>query len=345
MAKKYTVLETWIVNETKPEESNSASQTYDRMGQQAAGKLPVIDVEQDFQDEKHFYDEARIRDFVAHLAGAATVLDIGPGDGWPLLRIAPFFKSVTGIDPSQKRVDGCQANAEKLGITNVTVKKLSAMELDFKDNSFDGVVAASSIEQCADPFQVLREVFRVLKPGGKFRVEFECFSQQEKGVTERVFLTETEESLGYHYVLQHHRPPWERNYLVKLSNEPETNKAFKKLADLIERIGPNPSLNPEVGLQFLERNQAAITKSSWYELEHFTSVTMKETLEEVGFVNVRISFSAATLARTMWPRIKESGLSDEQVKNVLQGLADVAVRLDAPASLGEPVVAVKPSNL
>ncbi len=328
----------------KPEESNSAEQTYERMQQQAAGKLPVIDVEQNFREEDHFCDEARVRDFAAHLAGAETVLDIGPGDGWPLLRIAPFFKSATGIDPSQKRIDTCQANADKLTITNVTLKKMSATEMDFEDNTFGAVAAAGSIEQCPDPYLALREVFRVLKPGGKFRVEFEAYDKQEKGITERLFLTETEESLGYHYVLRHQQPPWERNYLVKFKVDPETRDAFKKLADLTSRLGSIPTQNPELGLQFLEANQTAIIGSSWYELEHFTSATMKQTLEEVGFVNVRIAWSAATLARTMWPRIKESGLSDEQTKDMLRGLAEIAVKLDAPAGLGEPVVAVKPSE-
>jgi len=342
MAKKYTVLETWIVNEAKPDESDSANQTYARLSRQSNGKLPVIDVEQSFRDEEHFYDEARIRDFAAHLNGAEKVLDIGPGDGWPLLRIAPLFQSVTGVDPVQRRIDVCQASAEKLGLTNVTLKKLSATEMDFKDATFDGAVAATSIEQTPDPYAALREVFRVLKPGARLRVLFESYDRQEKGITESVFLTETEESLGYHYVLRHNAPPWERNYLVKFNLEPDTRDAFKKLADLIERLGPNPSLNPEVGIQFLERNSSAVTGASWYELEHFTSATMKETLEEVGFTNVRIAFSAATLARQVWPRVKDSGLTDEQCKDMLGGLADVAVRLDAPAGLGEPLVATKP---
>jgi hypothetical protein len=189
----------------------------------------------------------------------------------------------------------------------------------------------------------MRQIFRVLKPGGKLRLEFESYDRHEKGVTESVFLTETEDSLGYHYVLRHNPPPWERNYLVKFNLEPATREAFKRLADLIERIGPNPSLNPEVGIQFLENNRAAVTGAGWYELEHFTSATMKQTLEEIGFVHVRIAFSAATLARQMWPRVKDSGLTDQQVKDVLSGLADVAVKFDAPAGLGEPVVAVKPS--
>ncbi len=343
MAKKYTVLETWIVNETKPEESNAGEQTYDRMVKQAGGKLPVIDVEQDFHDEAHFLDEARIRDFAAHLSGAQEVLDIGPGDGWPLLRIAPFFKSVTGIDASQKRVEKCQANAERLGIDNVILKQMSATEMEFGDDSFAGVVAASSIEQTPDPYKALREIFRVLKPGGRFRVSFEPFDRLEKGMTEKLFLTESDEFLGYHYVLQHHRPPWERNYMVKFNTEPETKEQFEKLADLIERLGPSPSQNPELGLQFMERNQAAIVGASWYELEHFTSVTMKETLEEIGFINVRIAYAASSLARTVWQRVKESELSDAQVKDVLQGIADVALRLNAPEGSGEPLTAIKPN--
>jgi ubiquinone/menaquinone biosynthesis C-methylase UbiE len=343
MAKKYTVLETDIVNIAKPVESNSAEQTFDRIEKQGGGKLPVIDRPIEYGLEEHFYDEARIRDFVVHMGAADEVLDIGPGDGWPLLRLAPFFRSVTGVEASQRRVDRITENVAKLGLKNVNIKKGSATGLEFSDDRFGGAVASRSIEQTTDPYKALREVFRVLRPGARLRIEFEAFEEEERGFSEGMMLTETEESLGYHYWIKHHRPAWERNYLIKFAPTPEMKEAFAKLRELVERLGQNPSANPEIGGQFIKNNQAAIAGASFYELEHFTSQSMKETLEEVGFVNVRVCWSAATLARAMWPRVKETGLADNQAQAICSGLADLSVRLEAPVGLGEPLVATKPA--
>ncbi|MBM3312959.1 class I SAM-dependent methyltransferase [candidate division WOR-3 bacterium] len=343
MPKKYTVLETWIVSSTKPVESNSAEQTFDRMERVGRGRLPVIDVPIDYGLEEHFLDEARIRDFAAHMGNAQEVLNIGSGDGWPLLRIAPLFRAVTGAEPAQRRVDTVNAGIDRLGLKNVTVKKTSPTALDFPDNRFDGVVTAHAIEQSPDPYQAIREAFRVLKPGGRFRVFFEPSEGRERELSEGLLFSETADALGYHYSLKHSRPPWERNYLVKFVNTPEVKEEFRKLGALVDRLGSSPSANPEIGLQFLERNRAHIIGASFYELEHFTSETMRETLREAGFVNVKITWSAATLARTAWPRLKETALNEAQAQAVCAGLADLSVRLDAPAGLGEPVVGTKPA--
>ncbi|MFO7675042.1 MAG: class I SAM-dependent methyltransferase [bacterium] len=342
MAKKYTVLETWIVNETQPVESNSAEQTFNRLETPPDGGLPFSDEIPEFHDEEHFRQDAQIRDFVAHLFGAASVLDIGSGHGWPLLRLASVFNTVTGVDASTRRVKACAANAERLGVTNATIKYMNATDLSFGDGTFDGAVAANSLEQTPDPYQVMREVYRVLKPGSKFRVYFESYDRLDKPLSEQLFLTDADETLGYHYVLRHKRPAWERSYLVKFEPTPEMRDEFRKLADLSERLGGNPAQNPELGVQFLERNRERIAGASWYELEHFTSQTLKESLEEIGFVNARVAWSCGALAGEMWPRVKHADLTMEQMRDVLQGLADAAVRLDAPPGLGEPVVATRP---
>ncbi|MEO0074108.1 MAG: class I SAM-dependent methyltransferase, partial [candidate division WOR-3 bacterium] len=346
MVKKYTVTETWIVNETNPVESTSADQLYERLAK-VSGKLPGIDVPLDLQDEEHFRDEARIYDFLAHIgaveprdsgqgqvaAQVQKVLDIGTGDGWPALRLAPRLKSVTAIDAAELRVATARANAERLGIANVSIHRMNSTSLDFPDSSFDAVVAASAVEQSPDPYQTLREAWRVLRPGGKLRVVFEAYDRAKSGYTEEVFLTTVENThpnslhagtLGYHYVLRHASPPWERNYLLRFKTTPEMTEEFRRLADLLERLGHSPTQAPEIGVQFLERNRTAIVGSSWYELEHFTSSTMKQTLEEVGFVDVRITYSASTLAGKIWPYVRHAQLDEKQSKAVCQGLAELA---------------------
>jgi len=341
MPKIYTEIENLIIANVKPIESNSAEQTYERL-ERITNNFPVIDVPQDLSLETHFVEEAQICDFRAHLAGCKNILDVGCGDGWPLLRLAPFFESATGIDASARRVATCLANAERLGIKNVRVLQMSATALDFADNSFDGVVSASAIEQCPDPYQALREVLRVLKPGGKLRLVFEAYESNEKIVTEQVFLTETMESLGYHYVLRHHRPPWERNYFVNFAPTTEMKEEFYRLKDLIARLGSIPTQAPEIGREFLEKNLGSVKGGTWYEIEHFTSAAMKETLEEIGFVDARIIYFAGTFASRFWPSIKDQGITPEQLQAICCGLAELAKEIQAPAGCGEPLVATKP---
>lgn len=341
MPKIYTEIENFIITYVKPTESNSADQTYERL-EKVAVNLPVIDAPLDLSLETHFIDEARICDFRIHLDGCKNILDVGCGDGWPLLRLAPFFDTLVGIDASVRRVNTCLANAERLGINNVRVLPMSATALDFDENSFDGVISASGIEQCPDAYQALREVFRVLKPSGRLRLVFEAYESNKRVVNEEVFLTETEESLGYHYVLRHQRPPWERNYLVKFTPTPEMKEEFRRLKNLIERLGPIPTQAPEIGKEFLQNNLASIQGGTWYELEHFTSAAMKATLEEIGFIDVEIIYSAGGFAQKLWSEIKDENLSASQLQAICRGLAEVAKEIPAQIGSGEPVVATKP---
>ncbi len=338
MARAPTAIESWILDKTSPVESDSARALYDRMERQHWAPIPGVEVRQNLREESHFLIEAQVRDIESHLAGASKVLDVGCGDGWPLLRLAPLFQAVVGIDASETRVARCRRNAATISAKNVTVKKMSVTAMEFDDNTFDGAVASQSIEQARDPDQAIREVFRVLKPGSRFRVFFEAYEKEGKGISEGVGLYETDDELCYHYVLSCGQPPWERGYVVRFEPDAGMREEFRQL----DALEGGLDRNPELGVELLEKHSGHIVGSSWYQLRHFTSVTLAKALEEAGFVDVRVAYPVSTLAKAVWPRVRETSLTDPQAIALLRGLADLAQQLDAPVDAGQPLVATKP---
>ncbi|OGS06550.1 MAG: hypothetical protein A3J70_15775 [Elusimicrobia bacterium RIFCSPHIGHO2_02_FULL_61_10] len=87
------------------------------------------------------------------------VLDVGCGAGNMLEHVDARR---TGIDLSETMIERARA---KLG-NGVELKKMSADTLDFPDNTFDKVMCSEVIEHVIDPSAVLKEIARVLKPGG-----------------------------------------------------------------------------------------------------------------------------------------------------------------------------------
>jgi len=346
ITKKQTPIETWLWENLKPEVSNSAAQTYENLAQQADGKLPVINQPLDLSNPAHFRDEAQIQQIAALVKDAREVLDLGCGDGWPSLRIAPVVRSVTGIDASNRRVDMARANGEHLGLTNVKFQVMSAADLDFADGSFGAVVAASSIEQTEEPLKVMDQAFRVLRPGGKLFVMFEALDTRlARPIIEEVTLREhPDNTLGWHYSLKHKAPAWERDYLVRFNSTPDIVAAFMTARDTITRIGNNPFEIPEIGLQFIETNKASIQSCTFYELEHFSAQTMVESLEDAGFTDVRSVYSAGRLADLLMPEFEPALLKDKQLAVAAAAIGKLALALPAPLDQGQPVVAFKPQS-
>ncbi|MCM3789001.1 class I SAM-dependent methyltransferase [Domibacillus indicus] len=94
------------------------------------------------------------------------VLEVGIGTGANL----PFYPSavtyVTGIDFSSKMIKLAKEEAEKAPVP-VKLMEMDAEKIDFPDASFDTVVTACVFCSVPDPVQGLKEIKRVLKPGGK----------------------------------------------------------------------------------------------------------------------------------------------------------------------------------
>lgn len=104
------------------------------------------------------------REMLAKAEG--EVLEVGIGTGTNL----PFYPStvthVTGIDFSPNMIKLAQKEAVKAPVP-VKLIEMDAEELDFPNASFDTVVTACVFCSVPDPIQGLKEIKRVLKPGGK----------------------------------------------------------------------------------------------------------------------------------------------------------------------------------
>ena len=101
------------------------------------------------------------------------VLDIGCGAGGKsLYYLSLGANSVTGIDVVAKYKEEAYALQSELGLTGFKFYVEDASKMSFPDNSFDTVIMNDAMEHVAKPAEVLNEVYRVLKPGGKLYVNF-----------------------------------------------------------------------------------------------------------------------------------------------------------------------------
>lgn len=176
------VLLNWINNELKPCTCTSDKFIYDDMASQSCELLPVIYQPFDCNKKAHWRDRGWVLDFLLSARGAGRILDFGPGDGWPSLLIAPYVYEVVGVDASPKRIEVCRDNARKLEIENAKFIHVPAGDaLPFDDGSFDGITAASSIEQTPNPQEALSELYRVLKNGGRLRMSYESLLRYRGG--------------------------------------------------------------------------------------------------------------------------------------------------------------------
>ncbi len=106
--------------------------------------------------------------FIPCLNEGAAVLDCGCGPGTITLGIARRVSpgEVVGLDREPSQVDRASRAAEQEALSNVRFQVADCYSLPFDDCTFDRVFSHALMEHLAEPVRAIREMHRVLKPGG-----------------------------------------------------------------------------------------------------------------------------------------------------------------------------------
>lgn len=328
----------WITSEFHPRTVTSDEFIYDHMESQSGRSLAVIYQPFDPGSRAHWGDHGSILDFVESV-GTGRLLDFGPGDGWPSLLVAPFVESVTGVDASERRVRVCIENASRLGIANARFVHVPAgQRLPFPDNAFDGIMAASSIEQTPDPAATISELYRVLRPGGRLRVFYEALGRYAGGQEREAWLWSSGEHETRLILYDRH-----------IQEERAVHYGLVIRAPLSEVIGalnvegcdiPNPEA---IAPDRFERLRPFIEDIATFVLTHPSCGTYMRWMKDAGFSEVRPTHSGRSFARRLFDELDQNSRPQDLagVDALLRPAVGVVVQLAAPEHIDPCITAVK----
>jgi ubiquinone/menaquinone biosynthesis C-methylase UbiE len=103
-----------------------------------------------------------------HLKGNDIVLDYGCGTGATTCELASQVKEIQAIDISSKMIEAANEKAVASNIENVSFVRTDIFDEKFKEESFDAILAFNMLHTIPNPWDAVKRVHELLKPGGLF---------------------------------------------------------------------------------------------------------------------------------------------------------------------------------
>lgn len=111
--------------------------------------------------------EALARRVAAQIPANSSVLEVAPGPGYCAIELAKSGGCrMTGLDISRSFVEIASRNAKQAGV-DVDFRRGDAANMPFAPESFDFLLCRAAFKNFSQPLQALKEMYRVLKPGGR----------------------------------------------------------------------------------------------------------------------------------------------------------------------------------
>ncbi len=310
------MVEHWIHDHADIVSRSSAEIRFDRMPLQSPPDLAGVFRPHDPSRIGDWSSLTLIYAYVHALKTHGRILDIGSGDGWPALPLAPYMQQVVGIDSSPRRTQVANENLRRFGYDHVTFRTARGEALPFRDRHFDGIVVGTAVEQAEDRKALLAEAFRVLSPGGRFVATFENVLAARHAVVPSpavsggpeetaAFFVADNGDLVCRYVVLSLQTLCETEYRVAFRGEglsssfdPNTVRLesqsanpFAELPGASERTSA-PGEQAPLDTAILDQLFASPSRESIVAeactIRHFTPETFAETLAGIGFVDISV---------------------------------------------------------
>jgi SAM-dependent methyltransferase len=321
----------WILANVNLRECNTVEFRYNHWDSLSNGEIPIIYQSFNATNGNHFGRRAREWDFICAV-GNGKLLDFGMGDGWPSLNVAPLAQEVVGVDATRRFVDVATENAKRCDITNATFVYVPAGEpLPFEDDFFDGAMAASSVEQTPEPRETLREICRVLRPGGRFRIDWEGLEFYRGRQEQEFSLSSADDNATHLSILERdidNELVREIRLTLGLSSE-LAKEIFRRHGQEVSFAGLTPDVLRDLCKNLVDA-ELCITN-------HPSCHTLVGWLKEIGFSSILPTYNGGWFARRLFKRIPEEERPKDLagVDALLRPIVEVVITMET-TDMGGP---------